>query len=174
MAKVAFSKLKLTKQDTVKTIKVNDVEIEVKQYLPITEKINIITNVLQESADANNFANPMKVEVFLNLEMIYAYTNLTFTDKQKEDVTKLYDLLETNDVINEIIGAIPESEYSALINWTNETIDAFYKYRNSMLGILNQISEDYSNLNYDAGEIQGKLADPNNLELLKAVLTKLG
>lgn len=174
MAKVAFSKLKLTKQDTVKTIKVNDIEIEVKQYLPITEKINIITNVLQESADVNNFANPMKVEVFLNLEMIYAYTNLTFTDKQKEDVTKLYDLLETNDVINEIIGAIPESEYSALINWTNETIDAFYKYRSSVMGILEQISTDYSNLELDASALQEKIANPENLKLLKGIMNELG
>ena len=34
--------------------------------------------------------------------------------------------------------------------------------------------QDYSNLNLDATEIQKKLADPNNMELLKSIMTKLG
>ena len=42
------------------------------------------------------------------------------------------------------------------------------------MGILDTISTDYSNLNLDASEIQKKLSDPNNLTLLKDVLTKLG
>ena len=42
------------------------------------------------------------------------------------------------------------------------------------MGILENISADYSNLNLDATEIQNKLADPNNMALLKDVLAKLG
>ena len=148
--------------------------VEVKQYLPISDKINIITNVIENSADDNNFANPVKVEVFANLEIMYAYTNISFTDKQKEDPTKLYDLLEENGVIAEVIAAIPENEYALLLGWIDETIEAFYTYRNSVMGIMEQISEDYSNLSLDATEIQQKLADPQNLELLKNVMTKLG
>ena len=51
---------------------------------------------------------------------------------------------------------------------------AIYTYRNSVLGILESISQDYSALNLDATEIQQKLADPDNMALLKQVLTKLG
>lgn len=174
MARIPFSKLKLTKKEDVKNIAINDVEIEVKQYLPTSEKIEIITNTLQNSADDNNFANPVKVEVFLNLEMIYAYTNLSFTDKQKEDASKLYDLLEVNGVIAAVVEAIPETEYNLLLTWAQETIDAFYTYHNSVMGILEQVSADYSNLDLDATKIQTKLADPQNLELLKGVMTKLG
>ena len=148
--------------------------IEVKQYLPISDKINIITNVIENSADDNNFANPVKVEVFANLEIMYAYTNISFTDKQKGDPTKLYDLLEENGIIAEVIAAIPENEYALLLGWIDETIEAFYTYRNSVMGIMEQISADYSNLSLDATEIQQKLADPQNLELLKNVMTKLG
>lgn len=174
MAKIAFSKLKLVKKDDVKTIAINDIEIEVKQYLPVSEKIDIVTNVLNNSQSENNFANPIHVEVYSNLEIIYAYTNLNFTDKQKETPDKLYDLLEQNGVINAVIEAIPQLEYELLIDWIKETIESYYTYRNSALGILDQISTDYSNLKYDATEIQEKIADPNNLTLLKDIVTKLG
>lgn len=173
MAKVSFTKLGLKKKEEIKNITINEQNIEVKQYLPINDKINIITNVIQNSADDNNFANPVKIEVFLNLEIMYAYTNLTFTDKQKEDPTKLYDLLEQNGVIAAVAQAIPETEYNLLLDWTQETIDSFYKYRNSVMGILDQVSADYRNLDFDATEIQKKIADPQNLELLKDIITKL-
>ena len=174
MAKVPFTKLGLKKIEDTKTISICDQKVEVKQYLPISDKINIITNVIEKSADDNNFANPVKVEVFANLEIMYAYTNISFTDKQKENPTKLYDLLEENGIIAEVIAAIPENEYALLLGWIDETIEAFYTYRNSVMGIMEQISEDYSNLSLDATEIQQKLADPQNLELLKNVMTKLG
>ena len=174
MAKVSFTKLGLKKKEEIKNITINDQVIEVKQYLPISDKINIITNVIENSADDNNFANPVKVEVFANLEIIYAYTNISFTDKQKENPTKLYDLLEENGIIAEVIATIPENEYALLLGWIDETIEAFYTYRNSVMGIMEQISADYSNLSLDATEIQQKLADPQNLELLKNVMTKLG
>ena len=172
--KVTFTKLALKKKDEVKTIKWGDNEIEVKQYLPIADKIKIIENVLSNSADDNNFANPVKVEVYFNLELIYNYTNITFTEKQKEDITKLYDLFEENDLFSQIISAMPVTEYQLLYDWTQETIDAFYKHRNSAMGIMEQISTDYKNLDFDAQSIQNKIADPENMKLLKDVMTKLG
>ena len=174
MAKVSFTKLGLKKIEDTKNITIFGQMVEVKQYLPISDKINIITNVIENSADDNNFANPVKVEVFANLEIMYAYTNISFTDKQKEDPTKLYDLLEEHGVIAEGSAAIPENEYALLLGWIDETIEAFYTYRNSVMGIMEQISADYSNLSLDATAIQQKLADPQNLELLKSVMTKLG
>ena len=174
MAKPTFAKMNLKKIGETKEITIGEQSIEVKQYLPIEDKIKIITNVLQDSADDNNFANPVKVEVFFNLEIIYAYTNISFTDKQKSEPTKIYDLFEENNIFNQIIAAIPEDEYKLLSEWTQETIDAFYKYRNSAMGIMEQISTDYSNLNLDATQIQEKIADPSNLALLKDVVTKLG
>lgn len=173
MAKIPFTKLGLKKVEDTKNITICGQMIEVKQYLPISDKINIITNVIENSADDNNFANPVKVEVFANLEIMYAYTNISFTDKQKEDPTKLYDLLEENGIIAEVIAAIPENEYALLLGWIDETIEAFYKYRNSVLGILDTISADYSNLSLDATNLQKQIADPENLKLLKSIMSKL-
>lgn len=172
--KITFTKLALKKQDKTVIIDIGDAEVEVKQYLPIEDKIKIVESVLRNSADDNNFANPIKVEVYFNLEIIYNYTNITFTEKQKENPTKLYDLLEENGIFEAVIAAIPEREYSNLFSWVKEVIDAFYKYRNSVMGIMEQISTDYSNMNLDATQIQEKIADPNNLTLLKNIVDKLG
>ena len=57
-----------------------------------------------------------------------AYTNLSFTEKQKEDYAKLYDLFEENGIIDLIIAEIPEREYNYIIDGVNETADAVYKY----------------------------------------------
>ena len=174
MPKVPFSKLNLKKIDKVQVVTINGLEIEVKQYLPVAEKLELIANVLNNSADDNNFANPVKTYVLSHLEIIYAYTNLSFTDKQKEDPAKLYDILETNGIIDSIILAMPPSEYDNLIEDITSTIDAYYKYKNSALGILEAATTDYKNLDLEASDIQKKIADPDNLTLLKDVITKLG
>ena len=174
MAKVSFTKLGLKQnQETIKII-FNEQEIEVKQYLPINEKLEMISNVINLSADDNNFANPVKVSVFTTLEILFHYTNITFTDKQKEDPVKLYDLVISNGLMSEIIKAIPEGEYAEVLCGIEDSVNAIYTYRNSVLGIMDAISTDYNTLNLDATEIQKKLADPENMAFLKTVLHKLG
>ena len=174
MAKIGFTKLGLKPNNKIVNIEFNEQIIEVKQYLPVEEKLELITNVLELSHDSNNFSNPIKVQVYTALEMIDKYTNISFTEKQKENPTKLYDLLNGNGLLEKIIEVIPQIEYDEIIAGVYNTIDAIYTYQNSILGILDTISQDYSNLNLDATEIQKKLADPNNMELLKGIMTKLG
>jgi hypothetical protein len=174
MAKLAFTKLGLKVNDEIKTVKFNEQDIEVKQYLPVNEKLEVIAEVLNNSADDNNFANPVKVDVYTAIAVFEAYTNISFTEKQKENVTKLYDAVVSTGFYNRIIEAIPHEEINSLTVAIGDTIDAFYRYRNSVMGILENISTDYSNLNLDASVIQQKLADPENMELLRSVLSKLG
>ena len=174
MAKVAFSKLALKKQDNVKLVKIGNFDIEVKQYLPVNEKLDLIARVLNGAHDENNFPNPIKIEVIGTLEIIMAYTNISFTEKQKEDVAKLYDLLDSNGVVNTIIAAIPEEEYNFVIDGIDDTIEAVYAYQNSMLGIIESVVEDYRGLNLDVADLSKKMADPENLALLKGIMTKLG
>ena len=174
MAKIGFTKLGLKPNNEIQYIEFNEQIIEVKQYLPVEEKLELITNVLELSHDSNNFSNPVKVSVYTTLEIIEKYTNVNFTDKQKENPTKLYDLLVGNGFAAAVIKAIPEPEYDEILTGIKQTIKSVYKYQNSILGILDTISQDYSNLNLDATEIQKKLADPNSIELLKGIMTKLG
>ena len=174
MAKVSLTKLGLKVNQDVKDIEFNGQIIEVKQYLPVNDKLELIGNVINSAHDENNFSNPVKVSVFTTLEIMYAYTNINFTEKQKEDPTKLYDMLISSGLGCEVFRAIPEAEYHEIISGIEDSIEAIYTYQNSVMGILDTISTDYSNLNLDASEIQKKIGDPENMEFLKQVLTKLG
>ena len=174
MAKVSFTKLGLKKNEEVGILHINEQDVEVKQYLPINEKLELISSVINSAADENNFSNPVKENVFLTLEILYHYTNINFTDKQKEDPVKLYDLVVSSGLVNKVTDLIPEEELDEVINGVAQSVKAIYTHRNSALGILENISQDYSALNLDATEIQQKLADPDNMALLKQVLTKLG
>lgn len=173
-AKPTFAKMGLKMDTDVKVIKIGEQEIEVKQYLPVNDKLTLIGNVISSAADDNNFSNPIKLEVFTALEIVFAYTNIAFTDKQKEDPVKLYDLMECNGIFNMIIEAIPKVEYKSIIDGVEECSEAIYTYRNSVMGILDTIGQDYSNLSLDASKIQEKLANSENVEFLKAVMAKMG
>jgi len=110
MAKPTFAKLGLTKNTEVKAFIYAGQEIEVKQYLPIEEKLELIANAMNNvlATDENKFPNYIKLEMYLRLELIFKYTNLVFTEKQKEDLPKLYDLLEGNGIFKLIDAQLPE------------------------------------------------------------------
>lgn len=179
MAKVPFSKLQACVDgcscQTYFYNKAGDrVYYEIQHYLPMKEKIELINRVINQSIDNNGFYNPIRVKIYLTLEIVYAYTNLSFTDKMKEDPFKLYDLVVSTGLFHDIITAIEDHEYATIREDVYSTIENIYKYRNSVMGILDTLKSDYSNLNFDATTIQEKLADPENMELLKGILAKLG
>ena len=174
MAKVAFTKLGLKVNQEIKQITINEQIIEVKQYLPINDKLLLITDALNSSSGGDNYINWIKYDMFIDLGIVEKYTNISFTEKQKEDFLKLYDVLNSNGVIAAVVEVIPEREYNELREGARRIAQEIYDYKTSALGILETISTDYSTLDMDATEIQQKLADPENLELLKGIMTKLG
>lgn len=174
MAKVGLTKLGLKKNDEIKTFNWNEQIIEVKQYLPVEKKLELIGKVIELAHDENNFSNPLKVKVYFMLCVIEFYTNINFTEKQKEDIPKLYDLINGSELINAIISNIPKQEFCELKSGLDDTIESVYKYKNSILGILENISQDYSGLSFDAKEIQDKLNNPEGLSLLQNILNNLG
>lgn len=174
MAKPTFAKFGLKVDQSVKMVKFNEQEFEVKQYLPVEDKLELISKIVNQSIDSNNFANPARIEVFTVIEIVKNYTNITFTEKQLEDILKLYDLIVSSGLGKLIRENMCSDEFDFITNTVDKVIEEFYKYNNSALGILENIKTDYSNLNFDATEIHDRLADPENMALLKDVLTKLG
>lgn len=174
MAKPTFAKMGLKAKNDAKIVIIGEQEIEVKQYLPIQKRLELISKVANNSADDNNFANPVKVEVFFDLEVMYYYTNITFTEKQKEDFIKTYDLLKENGIFDIIIDNIPEGEYESLWTDTWSCISEIYKYKNSILGIMDTIKTDYNDVGSDLDEFLAQMGDEENLQFLKTVVTKLG
>lgn len=178
MAKVPFSKLQAkvdggATQNFYYNLAGDEIYYEVKHYLPIEEKLELVSRIINQSVDDNGFYNPMRVKLYMVLEITYAYTNLSFTEKMKEDPFKLYDILVSTGIFTDIIDVIREKDWKEIQDNVWSTIKNIYDYKNSIMGILDAISSDYSNLNLDASEIKNKLADPTNIALLKDILTKL-
>lgn len=176
MPKIAFSKFKIKKvDDSIKTVEYEGQPIEIRQYIPIQEKLALIGRVVELAHEQDtNFSNPVKADVFADLEMVKAYSNISFTEKQLEDPAHLYDLLLSSGLLEEIYDAIPSDETAAIIRGIRDSIEAYYKYQNSVLGLLDTIGTDYSNLNFDLDALKEKITDPEQLALVKDVLTKLG
>lgn len=179
MAKVPFSKLQANLKADVIECSYNNknnepVIFEVKTYLPFKEKLELASSVINQSVDNNGFYNPMRVKLFMTLEIIYAYTNLTFTDKMKEDIFKLYDLVISTNIYEQVINAMGEKEYQSIKESIYDTIKNIYDYKNSVLGILETVTQDYDNLNLDITKVQDAINNPESISLLREVLDKLG
>ena len=141
MAKITYSSLKLKTKDNIKEIDFNDNKIEVKQYLSISDCIDLVDITLQQSKEGNLY-NPLKVDMYYHLYLIYLMTNITFTDKQKEDEEKLYDVLLSNGLIDVVVAAIPESIYTGLLNKIEEKIQIELKYNTTAAAIIQNIIND--------------------------------
>lgn len=175
MAKLAFSKINKIKSIPNISYMFGENEIEVKQYLPLADKVQLMLAVIEQAGNnEEGFFNIVKLEAHYRIELIKAYTNITFTDKQLEDPTKIYDALILNDIWAFIEDKIPQAEreylWSNIIEWSREIT----KYNNSILGVLKSVSQDYSNLKLDVNDIQQKITDPNMLSTLKEMLDKTG
>lgn len=175
MAKISsLAKLGLEIDKTIKEIQYGDITIDVKNYLPVNEKLELISWVINQSADNLKFYNIGKLKIFLAIAIVKNYTKLSFTDKQLENPSKLYDLLICSKLYETIKNAIPEEEYNWIVSVLKDTVDSIYKYQNSVMGILDTVTTDYKDLNFDIAELQKNISNPENLTLLKDVVTKLG
>ena len=172
MAKVPYSKLKCKTNEEIKTISFNDETIEIKQYLPIQEKLSLIGRVIELAHDQDyNYSNPVKADVLKDLEILFAYTNITFTDKQKEDTAKLYDQVYSSGLLNAVIDAIPIEEVNDISVGVYDSIESVYKYQNSILGVLDTIKADYGDININIDKMIEAFKDsPENLDTLRQVL----
>ena len=174
MAKLPFSKLGAKLDTNITMIPWGEYNIEVRGYLPLSEKTEMVSKIINKSSDNNGYYNPFKVRMYLTLETIYRYTNLSFTEKQKEDELKLYDIIVSSELFDKVVKAIPEIEWKNLDDAVWGTIANIYEYKNSILGILETVSADYENLNLDALQLSQEIGNPDNIELLRNVLDKLG
>lgn len=169
MANISFNKLGLKINTEINTINWNGQEIEVAQYLPIQEKLLLMQTVIEQSMTQYNYANPVQVEVYTYLNILKSYTNIKFTDKQLEDPAKLYDLVKSSGLLKMVLDAIPLSEITELLTGADKSIESFYKYRTSVLGILDVLKSDYSNLNLDINKLMQEIKDPEALGVLKQI-----
>lgn len=138
---ISYANMKLKPVTTTHKFEWNGNEIEVLDYLPIEDKYDLIMITLQKSLE-DGYYNPIKIDEFFHLHLIYMYTNINFTEKQKEDEHKLYDSLKSNGLIDAFIEQMNEFDYSELFNMLDDTKRELTDYKRSTSALIQSLVVD--------------------------------
>lgn len=144
MAKVSFTNLKLKVDTSTKTVEIGNNKIKVLQYLPVEDKYDLVMITLQKAYEEGIY-NPIKLEKYFHLYLVYMYSNINFTDKQKEDENKLYNILESNGIINSIIDAIPEEEFNKIFNYLSQIMTDRFESKKYIGSVISNFITDLPN-----------------------------
>lgn len=135
-----YSDLGLEITSTVKQVKLgNGVVINVKQYLPISDKISLINIALENSICGDGYYDPVLLEMLFNVYVVFTYSDLEFTDEEKGEIGKIYDEMLSNGYIDRILNAIPENEYNELLGYLEEKRAAAERYKGSLADAIQNL-----------------------------------
>lgn len=162
--------LNLEFKENKKQVKFNNKIIEVTTYLPFEQKLELIETVINSSVDENGYYNVAKIKMYEEMNIVAYYGNI---DINTDDAFKLYDAIISSGLYKTIFDNIDDGEYSIIHDTIMGMIKSIYEYNRSALGVLKMVTADYENLNLDTTEISQKIADPNNLKLVKNIMDKL-
>lgn len=174
MAKINLKQLITIKATEPVTININNIDITVKQYLPLDEKMELVQRVLNRAVDETGFFSPMRLEVILELEIIRTYTDINITDKMMDAPGKVYDQVENNGIWRNILSILPWAEYQGLHQAVNACATAITSYQTSFVGIMKNISENYDATKMNVDELMKTLDQPDKVGMVKEILDKMG
>ena len=141
MAKISYASLKLKVDKSIDTFTFNENKIEVLRYLPIEDKYDLVMITLQK-AEENGIYNPVLLDMYFHLHLVYMYTNLSFTDKQKENEFKIYDTLQSSGLLDKFLEVLSEDEYTTLMEYVNDAMEDTLTYKNTAGAVLQSIIQD--------------------------------
>lgn len=131
-------------EKTFKTIPWYEKEIKISDYLPIDEKISLINITIQKSMN-NGMIHPFFLKKHYELNLIYVYTDIVFTDEDRADEGGLYDSLYCSGLLNEIIKNIPHKEIECLSRMLDSTVAAMKEHKSSAVGVIETLLTTFYN-----------------------------
>ena len=138
---VDFSTLNLNIiENDIKTISINNQEIEVKQYLSLEDTNNLFAAAAQAGAEGTVF-NPVAYEAYFHLYLIMFITNIKFSDEDLEDLPHLYDVLESSGVIDIVVNTMNKDMYLKLIESADELKKILITYQTSVAKVIDTIEQ---------------------------------
>ena len=127
--------------------------INVKEYLPINEKREVIDLVIahcSEYEDGNVLLNGVELYIMLNIKFVEAYTDIEFTSNSYDD----YDALTANGLLDMIINAaLPE------YNRMTEMLILQKEYVLAQNSLEAQVGRFLGDLSYQFGKFVDNIGD---------------
>ena len=124
-----------------KTITLNEKTIQVKSYLPISDKMDVVQITIQK-ADNGRYIDQLALDMFFELNLVYSYSNIEVTQEDRDDQFALYDRWTQDGTINAVISAIPDEEYNKLSEAIDETVEDLMRYRGTAAAVVNSFIQD--------------------------------
>lgn len=141
-------------------------EVKVKQYLPVSDKIDLVQIALQQSQEDGVY-NEILLDMYFNLYLAVFYTDIEF-DKEKfqENTMEIYDDLKSCGLLDTIISAMPEEEYRDLFDFLTAQRKAYLDYKTTAAYILTDFFENLPMQMEQVSEILNNF-DPNKFQAVK-------
>lgn len=154
-------------------VPIGNTQVAIKKNIPILEKMELISDIVNASIDDNDFYNPCLGKINLLVKLVLAYTDIEVN--KDVSIFDLYDIF-SNGVFQAVIPIISESpDYSFIVHGVEEFIHSIYEYKNSARGILKGLMADAKESNLELEDIVKDInLAPESLTMVKEVLDKLG
>lgn len=173
MAKISFTSLTPIKTVEDKTVNMNGKDIIVKQYLPIKDKADLVTYIIQSAFDENGLFSPVRQALYTTLGLLRWYTNINFTETMIQNIEKTYDAIILNK-IDQVLEAIPAEEYACINGMINDAVIETKDYLRSFVGQLSAARSDYDQTEFNLEKIADILQDPKQVGFVKELMEKMG
>lgn len=157
-----FNELELKINDKVRTLKFKNKDIKVKQYLPIQDKLNLIQIALQQSLDEGVY-NDGLLTAYFHTYVVMFYTDLEFTEEEKQDVLTLFNLMDSENLIGSVIELIPQSEFGDLLEMLNNQQKNNMIFKQSATYVIGQFIDALPSQMEKVGEIVNNF-DPSKYQ----------
>lgn len=138
---ISYANMKLKTVNTTHEFDFNGNTIKILNYLPVDDKYDLIMITLQKSLE-NGYYNPLKIDMYFHLNLLYLYTDINFTDKQREDENKIYDAIKSNGLLDAFLEAFGENEYNELFTMLEDTKNEILNYKHSTSALIQSLIND--------------------------------
>lgn len=175
MKEIAFNQLNIQPCIETQCIYCGDTAIEVQSYLPIDDKTKLLQFVVNGALDEiTGTFSPLRVEVYFAIAVCRWYAGISFTEEDMVNVAQVYDALDTNGLIEDILDAIPEGELVFIKNLVEETVADIARYNTSAAGIIQSMSNSATGLDEQITTILEQIKNGEGLEQLSVIKDVVG
>ena len=134
---INFKELNISDRNIKKNVfSFNGKDITVISYLPTSEKNDLIEVTLAKSWDGNIY-NPILLDMYFHLNILYSYTDILFDAEDREDDADLFDAVLTNGLLEQVLNKIDQTEYDTLQEMLETHKKELLAYKMSIPAMIN-------------------------------------
>jgi len=141
MATINYKDLDINKIIVTNSFTWNEKEIEVVNCISSDDKYDIVMITLQNSEE-DGIYNPIKLDIYFHLYLVYTYTNIVFSDEDRADEFALYDALLTSGFMEEFLKHINIRDYTEMQDEIEKIAKMKMRYNVSAASIMKKFVDD--------------------------------